>query len=417
MESLKGKKLLILGGSAYMTECVLKAKELGVYTIVTDWHELNRSPAKRIADEYWNISIMDYDHLTELIKLKGVDGIFTGFTDVFLMAYQHLCELTGLPCYATKEQLEISIDKAKFKKLCINNGIGVVPEYDISSFSPQTISADSPVLLKPVDNSGSNGIFICNNPMDFERLKKESLSYSHKGEILIEKYMQCDDVSFEYKIQDGEITLSSICDRFVHNTDGVGSVTSILIYPSKYLKKYSEQLDAKVKNMFRSIGLQNGVLFMQAFADENGFYFYEMGYRLSGGRHYIFTEHQNNDSSLKQLITFALTGSMDNRRISEFANPNFKNICCQLSVLCHSDRIRRIIGKEEIQSIPEVIDSMYLYNEGDVIGKEGTSSQIFAKIHFVAHTYEELKAIQDAIFTKLKVENEKGENLIIRSNC
>ena len=51
MESLKGKKLLILGGSAYMTECVLKAKELGVYTIVTDWHELNRSPAKRIADE------------------------------------------------------------------------------------------------------------------------------------------------------------------------------------------------------------------------------------------------------------------------------------------------------------------------------------------------------------------------------
>ena len=30
MESLKGKKLLILGGSAYMTESVLKAKSMGI---------------------------------------------------------------------------------------------------------------------------------------------------------------------------------------------------------------------------------------------------------------------------------------------------------------------------------------------------------------------------------------------------
>ena len=43
MESLKGKKLLILGGSAYMTESVLKAKSMGIYTVVTDWHEIERS--------------------------------------------------------------------------------------------------------------------------------------------------------------------------------------------------------------------------------------------------------------------------------------------------------------------------------------------------------------------------------------
>ena len=54
MEELKGKKLLILGGNALTMDIVEKAKDLGVYTIVTDWNSIERSPAKRIADEYWN---------------------------------------------------------------------------------------------------------------------------------------------------------------------------------------------------------------------------------------------------------------------------------------------------------------------------------------------------------------------------
>ena len=90
MDILKEKKLLILGGSALMIDPVLKAKSMGIYTIVTDLHGIERCPAKRIADEYWDISLMDYDTLVPLIKQKGIDGILTGFTDAFLLAYQHL---------------------------------------------------------------------------------------------------------------------------------------------------------------------------------------------------------------------------------------------------------------------------------------------------------------------------------------
>lgn len=411
--TLKGKKLLILGGSSYMIDPVRKAKEMGVYTVVTDLHGIDRCPAKLIADEYWDISLMDYDTLVPKIKNEMIDGILTGFTDAFLLAYQHLCELSGLPCYATKEQFELSIDKDEFKKLCRNNGVGVVPEYDISCFDRTVISKNNPVIIKPVDNSGSNGIFICDDPNDFDRLKKDSLSYSRSGKVLVEKYMQCDDVSFEYKIQDGEITLSSICDRFIHNTPGVGSVTSGLIYPSKYLARYRAEQALKVVEMFRSIGLKNGVLFLQAFVDDNGFYFYEMGYRLSGGRHYVFTENQNDDSSLIQLINFALTGEMDSRRISEIASPDFKDICCQLSVLCRSAKIERIIGKDLVQAIPEVIDSLFSFREGDTIGKEGTSSQIFAKLHIVAHSFQDLKRVLSSIKDCLHVFDENNQDIII----
>ena len=406
-------KLLILGGNRLSCDIVKAAKSMGVYTIVTDWYSPHDSPAKLIADEYWDTSILDFEKLVSQIRQSKVNGIITGFTDSYLLPYQHLCELAKLPCYASKEQFEITLDKGLFKKLCTDNGIKVVPEFSPDSFNPSSITKETPVLIKPVDNSGSRGIFICDNPDDFPKLKATSLSFSQKGTILIEKYMQCDDVSFEYKIQDGEVTLSSICDRYIHKSDGIGSVTSGLIYPSKYLLRYTEQVDPKVRSMFHSLGLKNGVLFMQAFVENGEFYFYEMGYRLSGGRHFIFTDNQNNDSSVKQLISFALTGSMDDRRISEVANPAFKDLCCQLSVLCHSGKISRVLGREIVDNYSEVIDTLYSYNEGDIVGKEGTSAQIFARFHIVANDSMKLASVLNDIKKNLIILDENGQNMVV----
>jgi len=132
---LRSKKLLILGSNAYTCEIVEAAKALGVYTIVTSWNKLEDAPAKQIADEYWDISLTDYDALLKEIKAKGVDGMLTGFTDSYLLPYQHLCELANLPCYATKEVFETTMDKGKFKKLCQKNDIPVIPEYQMESLT------------------------------------------------------------------------------------------------------------------------------------------------------------------------------------------------------------------------------------------------------------------------------------------
>jgi len=413
MESLVGKKLLILGGNFLSKDIVAAAKELGVYTIVTDWYDVDRSPAKLIADEAWNISTTDYSTLAKEIKTKAIDGIITGFTDSYLISYQYLCELTGLPCYATKEQFIKTLDKDLFKRACSAFNVPIVPEYDFKTFDPKVLSAENRVIIKPVDNSGSRGICICDSADDFEQLLQYSLSFSESRRVLIEKYMDCDDVSLEYKIQDGEIFLSSICDRFIYKTSTHGSVTSKLIYPSKYIDKYLTEVDSKVRGMFEHMGLKNGVLFMQAFADSNGFYFYEMGYRLSGGRHFIFTDYLNNSSSVKELVHFALTGRMDDERISMKTNPYYKKICCQLSILCKSEIIGAYVGKQWISEQPEIIDSLYTYNVGEEIGAQGTSAQIVARFHIVVDNNEHLMNVLEAIRRNFSVVNRAGDNIII----
>lgn len=414
MANLKEKKLLILGSNAISCDIVKAAKGLGVYTIVTDWNKLENAPAKQIADEYWDVSLMDYDELSKRIIDNNIDGILTGFTDSYLIPYQRLCELTGRPCYATKEQFEWTTDKASFKERCRLYGVPVVPEYDINSFDKSIINRSHKVIIKPVDNSGSRGICICENPDEFEEKLNYSLDFSGKKQVVIERYMDCDDVSFEYKVQDGKATLTSICDRFIYKTQNEGSVTSYLIYPSKYTDIYLADVDKRVRKMFETEGLRNGVLFMQAFAENGQFYFYEMGYRLSGGRHYIFTKNQNGDSSIEELINFAITGKMSDLSIADIANPSFKDTCSQLSIICQTDVISKIVGWYEIASLPQVIDAMQSFKEGDVIGKQGTTASIFGRLHIVVKNTEELYQLFEKIYSTLKVENERGDNLVIK---
>lgn len=409
----KDKKLLILGGTVLTCDIVKTAQSKGLYTIVTDWNKPDLSPAKLIADEYWNISLMDYDLLTEKIKEENINGIITGFTDSYLLPYQRLCEMNNLPCYATKEQFEWTTDKASFKTKCRKYDVPVVPEFDVNSFDKTIINQEHKVIIKPVDNSGSRGIFICDRPEEFEEKLRCSLDFSEKKQVVIERYMDCDDISLEYKIQDGEVTLSSICDRYIYKTQNEGSVTSILIYPSKYTDVYMEDVDKKVRRMFEGEGFKNGVLFMQAFVENGLFYFYEMGYRLSGGRHYIFTKNQNGDSAVEELINFAMTGNMSNQRIAGIANPCFKNICCQLSIICLSRKIVAIKGWEDIVRIPQIIDVSSVYKVGDTVGKQGTSASIFARLHIVVKNLEELNEIIEKVYSTLRVEDSSKNNLVI----
>ena len=81
-EELKGKRLLILGCSQDECQIVEAARELGVYTITTDNHEnWDDAPAKKIADEAWNISWSDIDALKEKALMRNVDGVIAGYSE------------------------------------------------------------------------------------------------------------------------------------------------------------------------------------------------------------------------------------------------------------------------------------------------------------------------------------------------
>lgn len=416
MKELEGKKLLVLGGSATSIDIVKAAQALGVYVIVTDYYDTRRSPAKLVADEYWNESIIDYDKIRSLIKEKGVNGILTGFTDSYLLPYQHLCELSGLPCYATKEVFELTMDKSKFKQLCRDNGVPVIPEYQMETFDPSIINEKNKVIVKPVDNSGSRGVILCEKPEDYHRCLDYAMSFSQKKQVVIEKYMEMDSISLFYTIQDGVVSLSTTDDRYVHKSANGGSVTNFGVYPSKYAKPYIQKVDGLMKSMYRNAGVKNGVISVQFFTDGDEFYVMEMGHRLSGGQHYFYTLMENGISALDCLIRFAVTGKMADYSIASKDNAVFKNTYCHLFILGKKAKISRFEGLEYIENIPELTRLTQMKKVGDMIGEDGTSAQKVLGLHLKVKNRADLKRIFDDIQKNLHFYDEEGNDLMINLN-
>ena len=195
------KRILILGGQKKLCDIVEKAKALGYYTVVTDWYE--DSPAKAIADKSYNISTADEDEILRLIKEEHINGVYTGFIDSNLEHYFNICQKSGLPCYLNEEILKCGTNKLQFKKKCREYGIDTIPCYKISpkNLDRSIEKLDFPVLLKPIDNSGSKGITVCSDEWSFRRAYERALRFSKSKSVLIEKFMCCDYIAAYYTVR------------------------------------------------------------------------------------------------------------------------------------------------------------------------------------------------------------------------
>lgn len=201
-------KLLILSASHNEIDLVLRAKELGIYTVVTDWYDTDHSQAKLVADEYWNISWNDIDELEKMCRKEHIDGVTGGYSEFVVEAVIKLCERLDLPCYCNMDQLDVTRDKLKFKAFCRQNGVPVVHEYN---------SIDEvnhyPVIIKPTDRAGSIGISVARNKSELETGFAYAMDLSASKNVIIEDYVN-DGTKFDvyYSVVDGEPALLATSD-------------------------------------------------------------------------------------------------------------------------------------------------------------------------------------------------------------
>lgn len=419
MSNLRGKKLLILGGSRISCEIIRKAKELGVHTTVTDWYPLEKSPAKQIADEYFMTSTSDIPEMTELINENDIDGVTTGYTDSVLPYYADMCGATGLPAYGTKEQFEMLTDKTKYKKLCQQFNVPVIDEYDIKKSDLDTSKINDikyPVLVKPADGSGARGVFICNNPNELKVKYKEALNYSQSKNILVERYVNGKEVTVFYLLDDGEIYLTGMGNRHVkHNQEGIIPLPVAYTFPSVYLNDYMKETDQNVKEMFRSLGMKNGMVFIQCLVQDNECIVYDIGYRLTGTLEYKLMHQIDGYDPLEMLIRFALTGKMSEKNLKEIIKPIWKQYACNVSFLMKPGTIREIKGIDKIKEMPGVVDTVLSHEIGDTLPEEakGMLKQIMLRVFAVANSEEELKKKLNEVYHLLEVYGEDNENLLL----
>lgn len=409
---LKGKRLLILGGMRISCEIVRMAKALGIYTIVADYNKIEDSPGKQIADEAVNLSVIDVDAVVDYVKNNAIDGVFVGFNDMLLPYYAEICQRAGLPCYGTKDQFETLIAKDQYKALCRQFGVPTIPEYDINDEHIKY-----PVLVKPVDSSGSRGITICHNRQELDEAVEIGRKASKTGKVLIERYMDGREVTVFWTFQDGNYYLSALANRHVKHNQGTDVIPLPVGYtfPSVYLPKYRAEVEDNCKRMFKHLGLKDGMMFMQCKVEDGMCYVYDLGYSLTGSLEYKILERVCGYNPLEMMICHALTGKMGEESIADRAVPEFKTPAFNVSCLCAPGTIEKIEGINEVKAMPEVEDVVIAHTLGETITEQmkGLLAQITVRVLGSVANKEQLLPTMQKIDNTIHIVGSEGEELLL----
>lgn len=419
--NLRGKRLLVIGANGNICNAVQRARELGVYVIVTDYFE--DSPAKKIADKAYLVSTADTDKLAEICRAEKIDGVFTGYSELNLNFTERLCARMGYPFYATAEQVNTLTNKELFKAACNRFGVSSVKAYQISENPTEEELKDIvfPVIVKPVDSYSGKGITICKNEDGIAEAIAKAKSVSGSKRYLVEQYMRDEDYDIftvYYTLQDGKAVLSGIVDRYMYTFPNKRRLSTVLLYPSEYLDRYLSEMDEKVKKMFAGLGLRNGTIFMEGAVNETGFYFWECGYRLCGAQQGIITGYINNADVEEMLIRYALTGKMSEEDVTVLEDPNLKGkTATNLLIFSKVGRIKEVTGIETVKKLEGVINYTALIGKDHIIAPEdeGTLNQSIARLHLVADSRPKMVDLINKVYSILEAKGENGENLILNT--
>lgn len=416
---LKGKRLLILGGSRISCEIIRHARAMGIITGVTDWYALEKSPAKQMADEAYFVNTSDIDAMVDLIKEKKFDGVLTGFTDSVLPYYAEMCERAGLPSYGTKEQFDIFIDKEKYKALMRQFDVPTIPEYniDLDRFDETTADIVYPVIVKPADSSGSRGITVCENKAELKAAISFAVETSKAKEVLVEQYIDNAEATIFWLFVDGRYYMMLLGNRHVkHNQEGELPLPAGYTYPAAVQPRLLAEVAPKMESMFRSVGIKDGMMFMQCKIVDGTCVVYDIGYRLTGSLEYINLKGMCGFDPLDMMIRFALTGETGEPDIAKKVDPYLGGkYSYNVSLLCKPGKVAEIKGLDEIRKLPGVFDVVVAHPVGDTITEamKGRLAQITVRILGKADDIESMKNEMLEMQRIAHVISDTGEEMIL----
>lgn len=386
----------------------------GAHTIVTDNLSVKESPAKQIAKEVWDLSTADVDAITKKSKENNIDALFTGIHEFNIWRSIDVCEKLDLPFYASREEMLNTALKTRYKELFRRFDVPVVPEV---SYNKDADNIEFPVLLKPVDGSGGQGISICYNKQEFDEGYQKALQFSATKEVLIEKYINAHEVTIFYILQDGKIMLSAMADRYTGNGDEYTIPLPVLYtFPAKSIDTYINTLNDKVIAAFESIGLKNGMIFIQSFIEGDEFMFYDIGFRLTGTQEYHILEELCGYNPLHMMTDYAITGKMAEQDISEKVDPYFKGkFAFNITILAHPCTVGSYVGVEEVEAMEGVLIAIKNHQEGTVIPESatGTLNQVVLRVLAVSNSYDDMVALIKSVTEKVDVLSPEGESVIM----
>ena len=275
----------MLGGSIYQTYAIKEAVKLGYYVITCDY--LPGNPGHKFAHEYHNVSTTDKEAVLELAKRLKVDGVVAYASDPAAPTAAYVCEKLGLPT-SPYRSVEILSKKHLFRKYLADNGFNVPKANSYLTFEEAEKDLPYfklPVMVKPVDSSGSKGVNKLTDPSQLKHFFEDAMSYSRDKIVLIEDFIVKNgpQISGDAFSVDGKLVFHCLGNEFYSTKVDKDFAPLGECWPTVMPQDVIDTLAQDLQRLISSLGMKSNAYNVEAIYGTDGkVYILELGARSGG---------------------------------------------------------------------------------------------------------------------------------------
>lgn len=354
------ERILIIGASILQLPAILKAKDAGYYTIVTDMNPNAMGIA--YADKFYPVNTIDEEGTAALAERIRPDGIMTLATDLPMRSLAVATSRIGLPGISYETAVKAT-DKGEMIKAFQAAGVEH-PWYFILKNKEDLIEAlpkiTYPCVIKPTDNAGNRGVSFASSEEDLLSLYGYSRENSHSGDVIVEEYMEGQEVSVEIIVYHGEVHILAVTDKL---TQGKPYFVEIGHSEQSQLGKENvERIKDLATRAVKAIGIDNSPAHVEIMLTKDGPKMVELGARMGGG---CITTHlvplSTGIDMIKSVMDLAMGKEPD-------VTPKFNKGSALRHIVGLEGEIVSVEGLDAARAVPGVTEVTMLKGVGDNVG-------------------------------------------------
>lgn len=275
----------MLGGSTSQVCAIKKAKEMGYYVIICDY--LSDNPGQYVADEFYLVSTTDKEKVLELAKTLDLDAVVCYASDPAAETAAYVCEHLDLPTNPY-ESVHILSNKHLFREYLRDNGFCVPQAMGFKNVEEALESAgrfNFPVMVKPVDSSGSKGVNKIARPEELKDAFTDAMKYSRCKKVIVEEFIHKKgyQISGDGFTVDGKLVFCCLGNEYYSAAAGKDYVPLGECWPSVLDEALLSKIRGELQRLITSLGMQTGAYNIEVILDqEDNVYILELGARNGG---------------------------------------------------------------------------------------------------------------------------------------
>lgn len=278
-DDIMKKKIAIIGASYLQEPLIEKAKEKGLETHVFAWAA--GDVGEKSADFFYPISIIEKDEILEKCREIGIDGICSIASDLAAIAVNYVAEKMGL-VGNPMSCVEVSTNKHKMRKCFEEHGDPSPKSIQVNRIDDlKGIDLKYPIIVKPVDRSGSRGITKLLSPDGLAEAIENAKEQGFEKTALVEEFATGQEYSVEFISWRGKHKFLALTKKYT--TGAPHFIETGHLEPAPVSKAVLEEVKKVVSHALDSLGIQNGASHSELkIAKDGTIKLIEIGGRMGG---------------------------------------------------------------------------------------------------------------------------------------